>query len=95
MQLGLFGLNHITDPDELGDLAVHAEAADRGAVLMGEHMVYPTEQGLGLSSDYGPRPSLIALPFVAAGMAKLRLGTGIQRCVQARVGGDFGRPPGL
>jgi probable F420-dependent oxidoreductase len=78
MELGVFGLNKITDPEALGDLAVYAERSGLAAVFMGEHMVYPTEPGLGLSGPEDPiLDPLVALSFVAARTTTMRLGTGI------------------
>ena len=78
MQIGLFGLNQLTAPDELRAVAALAEERGFESVWMGEHMVYPTAPGQGLASATEPiLDPLVALSFVAASTTRLVLGSGI------------------
>jgi hypothetical protein len=81
MKLGLFGINFgvCADPDVAVRVARAAEAAGFESVWTGEHVVLPEPQA-------PPSPSppetpfldpAVALTFVAAHTANLRLGTGI------------------
>jgi probable F420-dependent oxidoreductase len=78
VELGVFGLGRVTDPAVLGALAEECEQAELDSLWMGEHVVYPTETGLGLSTPETPiLDPLVALAFVAARTTRLRLGTGV------------------
>lgn len=78
ISFGVFGLNAFARRATFIDLACRVESAGLDSVWMGEHMVYPTAPGLGLTSPDEPvMDPLVALAMVTAVAPTLRLGTGV------------------
>src|SRR5580658_3112472 len=81
MHIGLFGINFgvISTPDAMARVAKAAEEAGFDSVWTGEHVVLPDPRVPPSPSD--PQTCildpLVALSYVAAHTARLRLGTGI------------------